>query len=138
MESILEQLIIELYIIGSVKAHERLSTQQGTLKVDHVSETWWRTVSWPMQSVRRMWYGESRTKTVEYVHSIVHRAMHMLQSWRSPDIADGPSAWARTMLLDALRRAQTGLEEMKLTYADDAGTVAALDVLWASAQTYTM
>jgi|Laugrefbdmm110sn_1035136.scaffolds.fasta_scaffold02207_2 hypothetical protein len=126
MDSVLEQMVIDLYIIGSLKAHQRLATQQGAIRIELIPESWWGHVSWPLHVCRRIWYGESRQKSLEHVRTIMHRALHVLQSW-GPDVP-----WPKHMLLHAMQRAHDGLVEMKQTYADDAGMVAALDVLIAA------
>lgn len=125
MDSLLEDLVVELYVIGSVKAHQRLATQQGPLRIE--APAGW--AAWPIQVCRRMWYGESRVRSLDHVRTIVHRALHVLHTWAP---TQGAIPWSKPMLLHAIQRAHDGLEEMKHTYADDAGMIASLDVLIAS------
>jgi hypothetical protein len=94
-----EHVLVSLYVIGALKEGQKLSSRHGVLSIDRRPSP-----------LLRWFNGDNRVTTLMYVTNIVN---------------EGIVAGFRQELVEAV----PGLESLKMTYADDAATVASIDVV---------
>jgi hypothetical protein len=123
MDDYIDVLIANLKVLAAVPNGGRLAVRRGQLSID---------VTVHGQCVTRFWYGDSRETTIHHVKNSVAGAMRATDAIMAPSGGKGPD-WKDLWTLDHVSRemqsAEFGLRNLRSTYANDVGTIAALHVI---------
>jgi hypothetical protein len=121
MEDYIDLLIANLKVLAGVPNGGRLAVRRGQLSVDTTVHG---------QFLMRFWHGDSRESTTHHVRNSVAGAMRATDAIMT---APGKPTWKDLWTLDHVARemqsAEFGLRNLRSTYSDDAGTIAALYVI---------
>tara|TARA_B110000046_G_scaffold107062_1_gene114446 strand:- start:6973 stop:7482 length:510 start_codon:yes stop_codon:yes gene_type:complete len=120
MQSDEERTLSNLHVLAAVSHNDKLCTLGDGFTIDSPAS---------LRGIWRAWYGERRTQNVQRMHQTVRAGTHFAQ--RSLEEANGmPESASRLRvdtvtlqhlrMLDALRRARGGIENLLQTYRDDA------------------
>ena len=107
-----DQVLTGLKILGMIREGQKVCIRNGLINIEGVSHGVWAAVN-------RWVHGDSRTITMSYIRNIVNNAIEIRKSHphMSKDIDDG------------LTHAMNGITALEVTYTEDAGVIAALQVL---------
>jgi hypothetical protein len=122
MDDFMDVLIANLKVLASVPAGGRLSVRRGQLTVDTTTRG---------QFLVRFWHGDSRATTLQLVRNTANGAIRATESIMAsvPEAAPLKDIWTLDHVARELASADFGLRNLRATYEDDAGTVAALEVI---------
>lgn len=115
-----DELHTNLQLLGSLKAGDRLRVDGNLLAIDNYYG----------QSVVRMLYGITRTKTVEFLSHVMHSTFTAIDELRNSNIVEENKKYDQlTRYLGELKRAVTGLDNLKATYETDNTIKARINVI---------
>lgn len=121
MEDYVDVLIADLKVVASVPNGGRLSVRRGHLSVDATVHG---------QCLTRFWYGDSRDSTLQHVKNTVAGAVRTADGiMAAPGEPDWKAVWTLERLACEMERAESGLRNLRSTYAADSGMTAALQVV---------
>ena len=107
-----DQVLTGLKILGMIREGQKVCIRNGLINIEGKSQGAWAAFS-------RWIHGDNRTITMSYIRNIVNNALEIRKShphmWKDVD--------------EGLIHALNGLTALEVTYTEDAGVVAALEVL---------
>lgn len=112
-----QELLTQLRIISSIRPHDCISTNNNTkpnirIQKPGLSRSWWR-----------FWASENRTTNIIYIQALLQRVIE-----RYREAIDKSDSILVGRLQTETSGAIAGLEQLKITYEDDAQFQAALNV----------
>lgn len=107
-----DQVLTGLKILGMIREGQKVCIRNGLINIEGKSQG-------AMTAISRWIHGDSRIITISYIRSIVNNAIEIRKSHSClcKDIDDG------------LCHALNGISALEVTYTEDAGVIAALQVL---------
>lgn len=115
----LDNILINLKIIGKIKAEDRLSTKKGILSFEPKGY---------FQFIRRWYHADSRTSAVEYIKSVVDQINEIITQ-KEINITSNMNERIKNTISNDIQHAIKGLENFKLTYKNDVSLQAKIDIL---------
>ena len=109
-EEFVDQILTSLKVISMIKEGQKVKVRDGLLTLEVYS-------SGVMTGIRRWIHNDNRTTTLRYIRNTVIQAISIFNNEKSQKI------------LNALQEAVNGLNCLAITYGDDAGITAAIDVI---------
>jgi hypothetical protein len=107
-----DQVLTGLKILGMIREGQKVCIRNGLINIEGQSQGVWAALS-------RWIHGDNRTITMSYIRNIVHNALEIRRThphlWKDVD--------------EGLSHALNGITALEVTYTEDAGVVAALEVL---------
>jgi hypothetical protein len=120
MDDTVDVLIANLKVLASVPNSGRLSVRKGLLTVDNTIHG---------QFFIRFWYGDSRESTMYHVKNTIKNIIRASEDiMRAPGTA-WKDVWNLGRIAKEMECAEFGLQNLRVTYASDAGTNATLQVM---------
>lgn len=119
-EDLIDNTITNLKIIGMVQKNGRLCVRRGQLTLE--SDDY-------LQLLRRWVHKDSRTHALMHVRNTINNAVTLYKDISQDKFDVQMKAWTLSQLAKELASCQTGLVNLKTTYADDSVMVANLDVI---------
>jgi hypothetical protein len=121
MDEYLDILIANLKVLAAVPTGGRLAVRRGQLSVDTTVHG---------QFLMRFWHGDSRVSTIQHVKNAVAGAVRMTELFMAATGTPSyKSLWTLDHVAKEMQSAEFGLRNLRSTYTDDVGTVAALHVI---------
>ena len=117
-EEFVDATIATMKIIGMVPKNGKLCVRKGQLCLDVVQG----------QALRRFFNGDSRDCTLMHAKNTITNAVKINRSIMAMPSTD-ISAWTLRRMLAELEACESGLQNLKTTYADDSMIIANLDVI---------
>ena len=119
-EDLIDNTITNLKIIGMVQKNGRLCVRRGQLTLE--SDDY-------LQVLRRWVHKDSRTHALMHVRNTINNAVTLYKDISADKFDVQMKAWTLSQLAKELGSCQTGLLNLKTTYAEDSVMVANLDVV---------
>lgn len=120
MDDYVDLLIANLKVLASVPNGGRLAVRRGQLSVDTTVHG---------QCIARFWHGDSRETTIHHVKNSVSGAMRATEAIMNGTSLDLKDIWTLDHVAREMQSAEFGIRNLRSTYANDAGTIAALHVI---------
>lgn len=121
MDDSVDILIANLKVLASVPNSGRLSVRKGLLTVDNTIHG---------QFFIRFWYGDSRESAMYHVKNTIKSIIRASEDiMRAPETPSWKDVWNLGRIAKEMECAEYGLQNLRATYASDAGTTATLQVI---------
>lgn len=117
-EDFVDATIANLKILGMVPKNGKLCVRKGQLCIDKQR----------IQGVRRWINGDSRDLTLIHAKTTINNSIRIARAIMTCE-KTSTSMWTLTRVFEEMERCETGLQNLKTTYADDSMMVANIDVL---------
>ena len=119
-EEFIDATIATMKIIGMVPKNGKLCVRKGQLCLDTVQA----------QAVRRWANGDSRDCTLMHAKNTINNAVKINRFLMStPNPTTDVTSWTLRRMLAELEQCESGLQNLKTTYASDSMIIANLDVI---------
>lgn len=118
-EEFIDSTIASLKIIGMVPKSGKLALRKGQLALDIPDKS---------QSLRRWVNGDSRDITMMHLRNTINSAIKICKSLLTATNLE-LAAWTLSRMINEMENCETGLQNLKTTYANDSMMTANLDVL---------
>jgi hypothetical protein len=115
-----DNIIMNLKIIGMVPKNGRLCIKKGSLTLEHDDQ---------MQKIRRWFNKDSRESTMLHIRNTIMNATKLTKGVVSKQIDIELKDWVLTRIFTEMTNCQSGLTNLKTTYNDDSIMIANIDVL---------
>ena len=119
-EDLVDNTITNLKIIGMVQKNGRLCVRRGQLTLETDAY---------FQLLRRWVHKDSRMHALMHIRNTINNAVSLCRDISAGKYEVQMKAWTLAQLSKELSNCQTGLINLKTTYADDSVMVANLDVI---------
>jgi len=115
-----DNIIMNLKIIGMVQKNGRLCIRKGSLTIEHDDN---------LQKFRRWFNKDTREVTMLHIRSTIINATKLTKGIISKQLDIELKEWAILRIFTEMTNCQSGLANLKTTYNDDSIMIANIDVL---------
>jgi hypothetical protein len=115
-----DNIIMNLKIIGMVQKNGRLCIKKGSLTLEHDDQ---------LQKIRRWFNKDSRESTMLHIRNTIMNATKLTKGVVSKQIDIELKDWVLSRIFTEMTNCQSGLTNLKTTYNDDSIMIANIDVL---------
>lgn len=120
IEEQIDNTLMNLKIIGMVQKNGRLCIRKGQLTLESDD---------PYQNIRRWFHKDKRDVCVMHIKNTINGAVRLKKQILANQVEVELREWTLQRLCIEMRNCQSGLQNLKSTYHDDAAVKSILDVL---------
>lgn len=115
-----DNIIMNLKIIGMVQKNGRLCIKKGSLTIEHDDQ---------LQRIRRWFNKDSRESTMLHIRNTIINATKLTKAVMTKQMEIEHKEWVLSRIFTEMTNCQSGLTNLKTTYNDDSIMIANIDVL---------
>lgn len=119
-EEMIDNTIANLKVIGMIQKNGRLAVRKGQLTIESDDH---------LQTIRRWLNKDSRDLALMHIRNTINNAIKLSKGMIENTVSTDLKTWALQRLATEMQNCQSGLLNLKTTYADDSLMVANLDVM---------
>lgn len=119
-EEMIDNTIANLKVIGMIQKNGRLAVRKGQLTIESDDH---------LQTIRRWLNKDSRDLALMHIRNTVNNAIKLSKGMINNTVSTELKTWALHRLATEMQNCQSGLVNLKTTYANDSLMVANLDVM---------